>query len=96
MAAADVPVGGGVILSDLNVAVTQPKEGEFRAFDSRCTHQGGKLSEPQDGIMTCPLHGSQFSVEGENLVGPNGDAAGTTPDLVDIDVKVEGDDVVRA
>ena len=96
VAAADVPVGGGVILSDLNVAVTQPRKGEFRAFDSRCTHQGGKLSEPQDGIMTCPLHGSQFSVEGENLVGPNGDAAGTTPDLVDIDVKVEGDDVVRA
>ncbi|QIK66327.1 Rieske (2Fe-2S) protein [Nocardioides sp. HDW12B] len=96
VAAADVPVGGGVVLSDLNIVVTQPKKGEFRAFDSRCTHQNGTLSEPQDGIMTCPLHGSQFSVEGENLVGPNGEPAGSTPDLDTVDVEVQGGDVVRA
>ena len=47
--------------------------------------------------MTCPLHGSRFSVERRRTsVGPNGDPPARTPDLVDIDVKVEGDNVVRA
>ena len=96
VAVADVPVGGGVVLSDLNVVVTQPKKGEFLAFDSRCTHQGSTLSPPKDGILTCPLHGSQFSVVGENLVGPNGEAAGSTPDLTTVDVEVDGSDIVRA
>ncbi len=96
VAAADVPVGGGVVLSDLNIVVTQPRRGEFLAFDSRCTHQNGILSTPQDGIMTCPLHGSQFAVDGENLVGPNGGPAGSTPDLTTVDVDVDGSDVVRA
>jgi Rieske Fe-S protein len=96
VATADVPVGGGVILTDLDVAVTQPSEGEFLGFDARCTHQGTTIGEPRDGIMTCPLHGSQFGVDGENLVGPNGGAAGTTGDLVEIPVEVQGDNVVRA
>jgi Rieske Fe-S protein len=96
VATADVPVGGGVILTDLNVAVTQPSEGEFLGFDARCTHQGTTIGEPRDGIMTCPLHGSQFAIDGENLVGPNGGAAGTTADLVEIAVEVDGDNVVRA
>lgn len=96
VAAADVPVGGGVVLTDLNIVVTQPKKGEFLAFDSRCTHQGSTLSPPKDGILTCPLHGSQFSVEGENLVGPNGEPAGSTPDLPSVDVEVDGGDIVRA
>ena len=46
--------------------------------------------------MTCPLHGSQFDDEGENLVGPNGGAAGTTANLTEIAVKVQGKNVVRA
>lgn len=93
---ADVPVGGGVVLTDVNVVVTQPNEGEFLGFDSRCTHQGRTLGEPQSGIMTCPLHGSQFSIQGDNLVGPNGGAAGTTPDLVLVPVEVQDGNVVRA
>ena len=84
------------ILQDLDIVVTQPKKGDFLAFDSRCTHQGGELSAPKDGIMTCPLHGSQFDVEGDNLVGPNGGPAGSTPDLTSVDVEVKGADVVRA
>lgn len=96
VATADVPVRGGVVLADQNIVVTQPEEGEFLAFDSRCTHQNGQLGAPEDGIMTCPLHGSQFSVDGENLVGPNGGPAGSTADLVEVSVDVDGDNVVRA
>lgn len=96
VATSEVPVGGGVILADVNVAVTQPSEGEFLAFDARCTHQGTVVGAPRDGIMTCPNHGSQFAVDGENLVGPNGGAAGSTGDLVEIPVEVQGGNVVRA
>ena len=46
--------------------------------------------------MTCPLHGSQFSVERREPGRSERRPAGSTPDLVDIDVKVEGDNVVRA
>ncbi len=97
VATADVPVGGGVVLTDIIVAVTQPTEGEFKAFDAHCTHQGRTLGDPNsDGVMTCPLHGSQFTVEGENVRGPNGEAAGTTANLTEIAVKVQGKNVVRA
>jgi nitrite reductase/ring-hydroxylating ferredoxin subunit len=97
VATADVPVGGGVILTDIVVAVTQPTEGEFKAFDAHCTHQGSELGEPNSqGVMTCPLHGSQFNVDGENIRGPNGGAAGTTANLTEIPVKVQGKNVVRA
>ena len=34
---ADVPVGGGVIIADEKVVITQPKAGEFKAFSSTCT-----------------------------------------------------------
>ena len=97
VAADEVPVGGGVVLTDIVVAVTQPTEGEFKAFDAHCTHQGRELGEPNgDGVMTCPLHGSQFNAEGENVQGPNGGAAGTTANLTEIPVKVQGKNVVRA
>ncbi len=69
-------MGGGVVLDD--VIVAQPTEGEFVAFTAVCTHQGGKITTVDDeGVMTCSLHGSQFSIEGgENLRGANGDPAG--------------------
>jgi Rieske Fe-S protein len=92
-----VPVGGGVVLTDIVVAVTQPTQGQFKAFDAHCTHQGTTLGQPNSqGVMTCPLHGSQFDDEGKNLVGPNGGAAGTTANLTEIPVKVQGTNVVRA
>ena len=92
----EVPVGGGVVLDD--VIVAQPTEGEFVAFTAVCTHQGGKITTVDDeGVMTCSLHGSQFSIEGgENLRGANGDPAGSTADLPEVEVTVEGDQVVRA
>ena len=93
---ADVPVGSGVVLED--VIVAQPTEGEFVAFTTVCTHQGAKVADVSaDGVMTCSLHGSQFSIDGgENLRGPNGDPAGTVADLPTVAVTVEGDQVVRA
>lgn len=66
-----VPVGGGRILADEQIVVTQPTEGEFRAFSAVCTHQGCPVSSVSDGTINCPCHGSMFSIEDGTVVeGP--------------------------
>lgn len=70
-AAAAVPVGGGLVLADLDLVVTQPVEGEFAAFSATCTHQGCAVTEVVDGRIVCPCHGSTFSItDGAPTAGP--------------------------
>ena len=38
ISATDVPVGGGTVLPDEKIVVTQPREGDFKAFSAICTH----------------------------------------------------------
>lgn len=70
VATADVPVGGGVILSDANYVVTQPTKGTYKAFSKICTHQGCKVGSVADGVIKCPCHGSQFSIEDGSVKHP--------------------------
>jgi Rieske Fe-S protein len=68
---ADVPVGGGTILTDKKIVVTQPTAGQFKAFTAVCTHRGCTVAAVSDGIIRCPCHGSQFSiVDGSVQGGP--------------------------
>ncbi len=68
---ADVPVGGGVVLPEAKVVVTQPKAGEFKAFTAVCTHRRCTVSKVADGTIDCPCHGSKFSaVDGSVVTGP--------------------------
>ncbi|MEI2775828.1 MAG: Rieske (2Fe-2S) protein [Tetrasphaera sp.] len=70
VAAADVPVGGGAILTDAKVVVTQPTEGEFKAFSAVCTHEGCVVSGVTETI-DCACHNSKFSVtDGSVVSGP--------------------------
>ena len=67
----DVPVGGGVILKDSKIVVTQPKPAEFKAFSAVCTHRQCSVTTVSDGAIDCPCHGSQFSVaDGSVIKGP--------------------------
>jgi Rieske Fe-S protein len=66
---ADVPVGGGIVVSDEQAVVTQPSEGEFRAFTAVCTHAQCLVTAVSDGIISCPCHGSQYSIEDGSVVG---------------------------
>jgi Rieske Fe-S protein len=64
-------VGGGTVLAEQDVVVTQPTAGEFRAFSATCTHQGCPVSEVADGTINCNCHGSKFAVaDGSVVDGP--------------------------
>ncbi|MFD7964026.1 Rieske (2Fe-2S) protein [Streptomyces zaomyceticus] len=67
----DIPVGGGKILADKGMVITQPKAGEFKAFSSKCTHQGCAVSSIKDGAIVCPCHQSHFDIsDGSVKSGP--------------------------
>jgi Rieske Fe-S protein len=69
--ASDVPVGGGTILSDQQVVVTQPSQGVYKAFSAVCTHQGCLVGSVTNGQIVCPCHNSGFSAaDGSVLFGP--------------------------
>jgi nitrite reductase/ring-hydroxylating ferredoxin subunit len=91
-----VPVGGGVILRDQNIVVTQPSAGTFEGFDATCTHQGCQLASVSAGTINCGCHGSQFSIkDGSNVVGPSGTPAGSVGALARVPIKVKGPDIVE-
>src|SRR4051794_9225008 len=67
----DIPVGGGKIFKSEKVVVTQPKQGEFKAFTAVCTHRGCTVGSVSDGKIHCPCHGSAFNVsDGSVAHGP--------------------------
>lgn len=68
---ADIPVGGGRIFKERKVVVTQPQEGEFKAFSAVCTHQGCIVSSVSDETIDCACHGSRFTItDGAVVRGP--------------------------
>ena len=85
-----MPVGGGVIFAKANVVVTQPVAGQFRAFSTRCPHQGCAVAAVQDGFIICPCHNSRFAVaSGE----PTPDSPARQP-LASRQVSVQGGELV--
>ena len=69
VAEADVPVGGGVVLADAKVVVTQPTKGTFKAFTAVCTHQGCIVASVSNGTIMCPCHGSTYSAADGSVQG---------------------------
>ena len=67
----EVPVGGGKIVVDEQLVVTQPSEGVFRAFSAVCTHQGCVVAKIDNARITCTCHNSIFSItDGAVVSGP--------------------------
>jgi Rieske Fe-S protein len=84
----DVPVGGGTILKDQKIVVTQPTAGEFKAFTAVCTHQGCTVTKVEGGQIVCPCHGSHFSIkDGSPVSGP------APSPLAEKTVSVQGDQI---
>lgn len=87
-AASEVPVGGGLVLTDQQIVITQPTEGDFKAFSAVCTHQKCTVADVDESI-NCTCHGSRFSVQDGSV------ESGPAPSALEaIDITVEGDRIV--
>lgn len=87
----DIPVGGGKVVEGQGVVITQPKAGEFKAFSSKCTHQGCAVSGVADGVITCPCHQSLFDASDGSVKG----GPATAP-LPPTPIQVSGDSITFA
>jgi nitrite reductase/ring-hydroxylating ferredoxin subunit len=73
--AEDLPEGGmiGATVNGVDVLVANVS-GRYRSIGSECTHEGCTLHEgeldPEDGVVTCPCHGSMFDLETGEVVAP--------------------------
>jgi Rieske Fe-S protein len=87
----EIPVEGGTIFAAQSVVVTQPTQGEFKAFSSTCSHQGCPVTSVDGGTINCNCHGSKFSIEdGSVKTGP------ATKPLTAREIKVEGENITLA
>ncbi|MFF1677944.1 Rieske (2Fe-2S) protein [Streptomyces sp. NPDC058256] len=87
----DIPEGGGKVFEAEGVVVTQPAAGTFKAFSSKCTHQGCAVKGIANNVITCPCHNSQFSAEdGSVTKGP------ATQPLAAANITVDGDSITLA
>ncbi|MGP3685064.1 Rieske (2Fe-2S) protein [Streptomyces sp. IBSNAI002] len=84
--AAEVPVGGGKILKDEKLVITQPTAGSFRCFSAVCTHQGCLVNKVENNSILCPCHMSTFEATGgAPTKGP------ATSGLAEKEIKVAAD-----
>ncbi|MGV9286868.1 Rieske (2Fe-2S) protein [Streptomyces sp. NPDC003719] len=87
-ATGDIPVGGGKVFDAEKIVVTQPRQGEFKAFSAVCTHQGCIVADVRDGTILCACHGSRFAItDGAVEQGP------ATKPLPQERISVEGNSV---
>ena len=79
------------MFGDQKIVVTQPTDGDFKAFSAVCTHQSCLVSQIADGTIDCLCHGSKFSDQDGSVV--NGPA---TSGLSAVTIKVDGDTISTA
>jgi len=73
------------------VVVTQPTADTYKAFSSKCTHQGCAVAGIADDVIVCPCHKSEFSVaDGSVKKGPS------TKALPAEQITVSGDSITLA
>ncbi|MEV3985004.1 Rieske (2Fe-2S) protein [Nonomuraea sp. NPDC049758] len=84
----DIQVGGGAVFKDQKVVVTQPTEGEFKAFTAICTHAGCTVASVSNGTINCPCHGSKFKIEDGSVADGPADAP-----LAEKKITVDGDKI---
>ncbi|MET7795205.1 Rieske (2Fe-2S) protein [Streptomyces decoyicus] len=84
----EIPKGGGKIFKADKVVVTQPQDGEIKAFSAICTHAGCVVGEVTGGTINCMCHGSKFDItDGSVKKGP------ATKGLAPAKVNVKGGSV---
>ena len=85
----EVPVGGGTVFQKEKIVVTQPTEGDFKAFTAVCTHQGCTVGSVNGDTIQCNCHGSQYNAaDGKVKKGP------APKPLAPKKVTVEGNNII--
>lgn len=87
----EVPVGGGIILAEQRIVITQPTAGTFDAFSAVCTHAGNIVTSVANGTITCAFHGSTYSAATGQVTGGPAPAA-----LSAVAIKVTGGEIFAA
>ncbi|MFC3994511.1 Rieske (2Fe-2S) protein [Nocardiopsis sediminis] len=83
----DIPEGGGAIIIEGKLVITQPTEGEYKAFNAVCPHVGCTIQEVEENIH-CLCHGSEFDIAtGAVLAGP------AQEPLEELTISVAGTDI---
>lgn len=62
--------GGFLLISQADTMAINVDGTTIRAFTSICTHQQCTINRFDDGVFTCPCHGSQYNMSGEVVQGP--------------------------
>ena len=87
----DVPVGGCFVVAASKIVLTQPTQGDFKAFSAVCTHQGCLVESSSEGAIPCACHGSRFSLDdGSPQSGP------ASAPLAAVQIAVDGDAITQA
>jgi Rieske Fe-S protein len=66
----EIPVGGGKVIEAEKIVIVQPVQGQFKAYDSKCTHRGCPVDAVAGGTINCPCHGSKFKIADGSVVSP--------------------------
>lgn len=86
--ASDVPVGNCAVFRDPKIVVTQPTEGDFKAFSALCTHEGCVVDANPEGGIVCRCHMSKFDLtDGSVVQGP------AKKPLPPVEITVDGDEI---
>ena len=87
----DVMVGSGkqFVVDGVPLLITQPKQGEFRAFSAICTHAGFVMQTIQNNEIICDNHGARFDAENGSVI-----KTPATRALGKIMVQVQGESVL--
>ncbi|MBZ4017532.1 Rieske (2Fe-2S) protein [Streptomyces purpurogeneiscleroticus] len=84
----EIPAGGGKIFKAQKVVVTQPEQGDFKAFSAICRHAGCLVGDVSGGTINCRCHGSKYAIaDGSVRHGP------ATKGLPAVPLKVRGGEI---
>ena len=95
---ADVPIGKMIkVKANGRVILITNVDGGYYALNNKCPHLGGSLADGtlENGVVTCPRHGSQYEVKSGTAVGKAklGPIKVMPHNAERVQVKVEGTDI---
>jgi Rieske Fe-S protein len=84
-----IPVGGGLILPERELVITQPEDGTFVAFSTVCPHRQCAVKAVAAGTINCFCHGSRFRITDGSVAGGPAPEPLSRVEIVVVDGHVE-------